>query len=369
MNRFLGRALSVVLIFLSATAYAQSELKIGVLFPLSGDAGSYGERGKNGIELAVDELNAKGGARGRRLRVIYEDSKADPRTGVAAMTKLANVDKVPAVIGDIVSAVTLAVAPIAERNKVVLLSPTASAPAVSHAGDYIFRIWPSDLAEGKEIAAFAIKTGFKRVGILYMQNDYGIGIKNVFVKTFSGAGGSVVLALGYKPDESDFRSYLGRLAEAKPDAIYLAGYFKDSALVLKQARELGIKTQFLGTTAVEDPKLIEIAGEAAEGLIYPLATGYDAESLDMDIQSFRKRYAERFKAEPDWVPAQAYDALKLIAYAVQKGGVTGPEIRKTLSVVKGYRGVTGDITFDENGDVAKPVTIKVVRQGKFEKYK
>jgi len=272
------------------------------------------------------------------------------------------------VIGDIVSSVTLAVAPIAEKNQVVLLAPTASAPAITNAGDFVFRIWPSDLAEGREIATFAAKAAFKRVGILYMQNDYGLSIKDVFTKTLTGAGGVVTVALGYKPDESDFRSYLGRLADGKPDAIYLVSYYKDGALALKQARELGITTQFLGTTAVEDPKLLEIAGTAAEGLIYPLATGYDAESSDPAVQSFRSRYLERYKTEPDWVPAQTYDALKLIAHAIEAGGVTGPAIQKALASVKGFHGVTGDITFDANGDVIKPVTIKIVKNGRFEKF-
>ncbi|MBI3372376.1 MAG: ABC transporter substrate-binding protein [Betaproteobacteria bacterium] len=373
-NKPASRLVAMLLVALSvlvgdARSAPQEELKIGVLFPLSGDAASYGARGKNGIELAAAELNAEGGVRGRKLRIIYEDSRAEPRAGVAAMTKLVSVDRVPVVIGDIVSAVTLAVAPIAEKRKVVLLSPTASAPAISDAGDYIFRIWPSDLAEGKEIATFAAKTGFKRISILFMQNDYGIGIKDIFTRVFTAADGKVLQVLGYKPDESDFRPYLNRIGETRPDAIYLVGYYKDSALVLKQARELGLNAKFLGTTAIEDPKLIEIAGESAEGLIYPLATGYDAQSSDTLVQSFRTKYIARYKVEPDWVPAQTYDALMLVAHAIRKGGVTGPNIQKILAGLKGYQGITGEITFDAKGDVVKPVTIKIVRAGKFEKLK
>lgn len=369
MKRLFSTLLLCALVLLSAQrATAESGLKIGVLFPLTGDAGSYGERGKHGIELAAEEVNAHGGVRGQQLGIVYEDSKADPRSGVDAMTKLTSIDKVPAVIGDIVSSVTLAVAPIAEKKQVVLLSPTASAPAITNAGDFVFRIWPSDLAEGREIATFAANAGFKRVGILYMQNDYGVSIRDVFTTALAGAGGVVTVTLGYKPDESDFRSYLGRLAGGTPDAIYVVGYYKDTALALKQARELGITIQFLGTTAAEDPKLIEIAGTAAEGLIYPLATGYDAESSDTAVQSFRARYLERYKTEPDWVPAQTYDALKLLAHAIETGGLAGPAIQRALASVRGFHGVTGDITFDANGDVVKPVTIKKVKNGRFEKF-
>jgi branched-chain amino acid transport system substrate-binding protein len=345
----------------------KNEVPIGVLFPMTGDAGSYGERGRNGVDLAVREINERGGIRGKKIRVIYEDSRADPKTGVSAMTKLATVDQVPVVIGDIVSAVTLAVAPTAESNKIVLLSPTSSAPAISQAGDYIFRTWPSDLAEGKAIATFAYESGFKNVGILYMQNEYGVAIQDIFTKTLTGLGGQVTQALGYKPDETDFRSYLSKLASTKPDAIYLVSYYKDGALALKQAKELGIQSQFLATTAIEDPKIFEVAGSAAEGVIYPLATGYDAQSTDEAIRQFRARYNEQYKAEPDWVPAQCYDAINLLAFVMEKAGFTGPEIQREMAQVKGYHGVTGEITFDENGDVTKPVTIKTIKNGGFQK--
>lgn len=374
MTRAYIRLLAYTLILLclswcSYSAFAQEgEVKVGVLFPLTGDAASYGERGKNGIALAVEEINAQGGIRGRKLRVIYEDSRAEPKTGVAAMMKLVTVDKVPVVIGDIVSAVTLPAAPIAESNKVVLLSPTASAPAITDAGDYVFRISPSDLAEGAKLATFGYQAGFRKVGVLYIQNDYGLGIKDVFTKTLTQLGGQITTALGYKSDESDFRPYLTKVAATKPDAIYIVSYYKDGALAMKQARELGIQTQFLATTAIEDSKVLEIAGTAAEGLIYPLSTGYDAESPEEAVQRFRTRYKERYTAEPDWAAALSYDAMMLVAHVMEKAGLSGPEIQQTMAQVKGYRGVTGDITFDEHGDVVKPVVMKVIKDGKFQKF-
>lgn len=362
--------LSLILaIFVFSPACKKSqEVTIGVLFPLTGDAAAYGERGKNGVNLAVDEINAQGGIKGRKLRVIYEDSQANPRVGVSAIQKLIAVDKVSCIIGDIVSATTLAIAPIVEKNKVALLSPTASAPAITKAGEYIFRIWPSDLAEGEKIAEFAYREEFKKISILYMQNDYGIAIKDIFSETITCVGGKVISALGYKPDETDFRGYLTRVVAQKPQAVYVAGYFKDSALILKQARELGIKIQFLGTTAIEDPKFLEIAGAGAEGIIYPVATGYDPKGGEKIVKHFTNSFKKRYGKEPGWVEAQAYDAVKVIAYAMEKGGIRGPEIQKAMTKIKGFKGVTGEITFDRYGDVIKPIQIKVVKEGKFQPY-
>lgn len=359
----------VVLFSCTKTHEEPNEVKIGAILPLTGDAASWGEAGKEGIELAVSEINSKGGINGRKLEIIYEDTQANPEKGASAMLKLATIDKVPAVVGDIVSATTLAAAPIAEKNKVVLLSPTASAPKITHAGKYIFRIWPSDLTEGTAIANFAAKDlGLKRVAILYIQNDYGIGLRDVFKKVFTQLGGKIIEAVAYKPDETNFRAHLTKIVKKSPEAIYLVSYYKDAALVLKQAKELKITTQFLGTTAVEEPKLIEIAGEAAEGLIYPISSGYDPKSQDKVVQEFNKRFKEKYGKAPGFVQAQCYDALKILAYVISKGNYTGEAIQKALEGLKDYHGVTGVISFDENGDVIKPTIIKTIKNGKFVLY-
>jgi len=345
------------------------EIKIGAILPLTGDAASWGDQGKKGIDLAAEEINSAGGIDGSRLVVIYEDTQATPRRAATAMQKLCTVDRVSAVIGDIVSATTLAVAPIAEQNRVLLLSPTASAPAISDVGDYIFRIWPSDIAEGTAIVEFAFQTlGLRRVAILYIENDYGVGLRRVFEKKFSGLGGTITAALGYKQDETDFRSYLTKIRGSAPEAIYLVSYYKDASLALRQARELGIRSEFLGTTALEDPHLISIAGRAADGVIYPMSTGYDPKSADTAVQDFKARFRARFGEDPGFVSAHAYDALKLIAFAMKISGTTGPEIRTGLLRVRDFHGATGTINFDSKGDVIKQTTIKEIRNGQFVHY-
>ncbi|HDZ20147.1 MAG TPA: hypothetical protein ENH80_00540 [Phycisphaerae bacterium] len=343
------------------------ELRIGVVFPLTGDAASYGEKGREAIDLAVSIVNAEGGCGGRPVRVIYEDSRADPKTGVSAIRKLISADHVPIVIGDIVSAVTLAAAPIAENNRVVLLSPTSSSPAITNAGHYIYRIWPSDLAEGRAIAKLALSRDYRRVSIFHMNNDYGTSIAQVFKKTFEAGGGSIPVMEAYQAEGTDYRSFLAKMKMDAPDALYIAGYFADTATIVRQLRELGLSTQVLGTTAVEDDKFLQLAGDAAEGVIYPLATGFDPASSDAQVQQFVKKFRSRYGHEPGWVEAQAYDAFMLICHVASRldEDVTGEALKKALDTMGSYKGVAGVIEFDENGDVVKPVVLKTVRNGVF----
>lgn len=352
--------------FAGCSEKSDQGLKVGVLFPLTGDAASYGEKGKRGIELALKRIKQKDAD--TKVTIIYEDSRAEAKTGVTAMRKLVDIDHVPVVIGDIVSAVTLPAAAVAEKNHVVLLSPTSSAPAITHAGEYIFRIWPSDLAEGKAIADFAISTGFRRAAILHLNNDYGLAIADIFKTTFKEKGGTIVLCEGYLKDNKDFRSLLTKVNQAKVETIYVAGYYADTARVLRQAHELGIESQFLGTTAIEDEKFLEIAGNAAEGIIYPLATGFDTQSDKPLVKEFVETFEKNYGYKPGWVEAQSYDALMLVntAAAPVAKQIIGEKIKRYLDSMGQYEGITGIIEFDKNGDVVKPVRFKTVKSDRFQ---
>jgi branched-chain amino acid transport system substrate-binding protein len=362
------------LLIATVTAYTQfgnqsptqsQEIKIGVLFPMTGDAASYGEKGKKAIELATEEINARGG---KKVIAVFEDSRAEPKTGVTAAQKLMTVDKVPVIVGDVVSSVTLAIAPTAEKSQVVVIAPTSSAPAITNAGQYIYRVWPSDLIEGTKIAELAAQKGFKNVAILHLNNDYGSAIAGIFQKTLAEKGGKVILNEGYLDKATDFRAVLTKVAGLKPDAIYVAGYFADTSRILKQARELGIKSQFLGTTAIEDPEFLKLAGNTAEGTIYPLATGYDPTIIKTpQVESFVNAYEKKYKTKPGWVEAHSYDAFMLAYQAANsvKEQATGTSIKSYFDTMKEYEGVTGKIVFDQNGDVLKPVVFKTIKGGKF----
>ena len=345
-----------------------AEFAIGAICPLTGDAAVYGAWFKKGLDLAVEEINAAGGINGIKVKIIYEDSRALPEDGVSAMSKLVNIQKVPVVIGAMASSVTLAVAPIAERTKTVLISPASSSPKITQAGDYIFRNWPSDLFEGREMADFAYsELGIKKIAILYINNDYGLGIKEVFEKHFERLGGEIIITERYEQGGTDFRTQLTKIKDRQPEAIYLPTMAKEAGLILKQAKEIGVKSRFLSIMGIEAPTMLEIAGDAAEGVIYSYP-GFDPDSPYDIVQEFQEKYKVKYGEKAEAFAAHAYDAMKIVALAIERGGYTPEGIKDALYKIKDFPGVAGLTTFDENGDVIKQVMIKIIKEGKFHIY-
>jgi len=217
------------------------------------------------------------------------------------------------------------------------------------------------------MAEYAAKRGFSRAAVLYMNNDYGSGIYNVFKNKFVTAQRQIILAESYLETNQDFRSVLSKIRTLGPDVLYVAGYYADTALIARQARELGIKAQILGTTAIEEQKFLDIAGDAAEGVVYHLATGYDIESPDLQVRRFVESFQRRFKESPGWIEAQAYDALGVVCKAAQSiaDNITGEKLKVAFDKLGTFKGVTGEFKFDQNGDVVKPTRLRIIRNGKF----
>ena len=342
-------------------------VKIGAILPLTGDAAKYGESAKEGIELAIEEINAEGGVKGHKIEIIYEDSQGLPTTGVSAFQKLITSNRVPAVIGGLFSSVTLAIAPIANREHVVVLSPTSSAPAITKAGDYIFRNCASDIFEGKIMAEAARKTlGLSKVAIIYINNDYGVGIKDVFKKEFTALGGKILAEEAFDQGATDFRTQITKVKQANPEAVYIIGY-RELGSLLKQAKELGLNVQFLSTVMFEDPEILKIAGTAAEGVIYS-ARAYNPKSKEPIVKKFVEKYEMKYHKEPDIFAALSYDAVLILAKAMEIGGFTADGIKGALYGIRDFQGVAGVTSFDENGDVVKPAVLKIVRNSKFVKF-
>jgi branched-chain amino acid transport system substrate-binding protein len=342
-----------------------SKIKIGVVLPLTGSASVWGENAKMGMEIALEEINSQGGIKGKKIELIFEDSQSDPAKAVAALQKLISIEKVPAVIGDIASSCVLAMAPIAEKAKVVLLSPGASNPDISKAGEYIFRNWQSDALEGEIDAKFAFKyLGYKRAAILYVNNAYGSGLKKVFEYSFNKLGGQILTSQSFDQGETDMRTQLNKIILVNPDVIYMPGYPTEMAIVLKQAKEMGIKKQFLSTQAFDDPKILELAKDAAEGVIFSVPKPPDPS--DPVVRNFRNKYKARFKREPGVCSDTGYDAVKIIAWAMERvKRITGPAIQHQLLKLKNFPGAAGVTTFDQNGDVIKEFIFKKVKNQKF----
>ncbi len=362
--------LIIVFVILFSCNNQQESIKIGVVIPMTGDAGSYGEKGERALTLLANSINNNGGINGKQIKLIIEDSKADPKTGVSAAQKLVSIDKVQAIVGDIVSSVTLPISPICEKNEVVLIAPTSSAPDITNAGEYIYRVWPSDLAEGAAAGNFSKENGYKNAVIFHINNDYGKSISEIFIQNYQTDSTAVLLNEQYEKDQSDFKSLIIKAKSKSPDVTYIPGYYADVAKILRQSKELGFENQFIGVTAIEDDEFLKIAGSASEGVIYPLASGFDINSNDKIVKEFIKNFKDHYGYNPGWVEAHCYDALLVIIEALKNTeNKTGSELKKYIDSKKEFNGVTGKIIFDSNGDVIKPVVYKKVENNKFVRLK
>jgi len=372
MRNGCGRMVAVVvglligLVLVSCHRQNQNVVRIGIALPLTGDSAAWGQQGRWGAEIAAQEINNSGGIQGEKLEIVFEDTQAIPRVAISAISKLISVDHVPAVVGDIVSQTSLAMVPIAEQHKVVLMVPTASAPALSGAGPFIFRVWPSDVVEGTFLANWTAENRINRVCVLHIATDYGLGLSEIFQKRFEALGGSVQSIQSYAQDETDFRPYLARIKTLAPQAVYMISYYKDGALILRQAQEIGLKVQFLGATAVESPELLKLAGNAADGLIYPTIADFDPSNPTPIQSAFIDHFRADFKTEPNWAATHVHDAVLVIADAMRTGAMSGDEIRQQIDHTPFFDGVTGRISFDRNGDVVgKKAVMKTVKDGSF----
>jgi branched-chain amino acid transport system substrate-binding protein len=337
-------------------------LSIGAILPLSGPSGQYGKWAQNGLELAREEINAEGGINGHPLEIIYEDDQATPRLAASAMQKLATVDKVPIVFGSWSSSSTLAEAPIAEQSHVVVISLGASSQ-IREAGDYIFRMFPDGRIFMRSLAPFAYKRlGLRRVAILYVNNDFGIDLAKSFRADFEAQGGTIVSEDGFKQGETDFRSLLTKARTAKPDGYFVPAY-TEIAQLLKQAKGLGIKSQFMAVATFDNPDILQVAGDSAEGVIYPYY--FDPASQASAVQQYQAKYEKHFGKQSEGFAALSYDGLKILALALRQCGSDANCVKRYLYDLKPYHGVTGTTEFDDKGDVVKPILMKTVDKGRF----
>jgi branched-chain amino acid transport system substrate-binding protein len=339
-------------------------IKIGAILPLSGKNATYGNEIKNAIDLAIEEINNSGGINGRKIEVIYEDDQADPKVGVNAMQKLVNIDKVPVVLGSWVSGVVVASAPIAEKAKVIVMAE-AIAPAITNAGDYIFRIQPSATYYSDKLMEVVInKLGLKKIAIIYINNEFGVALRDTLRSATQRLGGQIVAEESYMPGDSDFRSQLTKIKSAKPEALFIGGY-QEQINIIKQANELGLKTQFLAGPPFESQTTIQSLGNLAEGVIYPYH--FAVEKANPKTISYMEAYKKKFGVETGGFAPLMYDAVYIIANAMKKCE-TNTDCIKTELYNTNYNGVSGNITFDKNGDPIIPIIIKTVKNGKFVPY-
>lgn len=338
-------------------------IKIGFVGPLSGDCAAYGEPARNSTELITKQINAKGGINGRQVEIIYEDAKCDGKTAALAAQKLISVDGVKVIIGGLASGETLAMAPIAEQNKVLLISPGSSAPAISEAGDYIFRLAPSDVYSALKLAEVMSEKGYKKVALLSEQTDYAQGIGKAFVVDAKAKGIEVVYDQSFATETTDFKSFTTKINDSGAEAIFINPQTgATAARIAKALRTQGNKMQFYVFFMTGDDFIK--SGSSADGTIV-LDQGAIANQAVGD--KFFAEYKAAYK-EPTYplFAAISSDTTNILFNAITKVGYDATKIKDYLYKMPAYTGITGNLTLDKNGD---PVgnnlfVVKQVQNGK-----
>ena len=343
------------------------EILIGHFGSMTGSEATFGESTDNGIKLAVDELNAAGGIRGRKVKLITYDDKGDAREAGTAVTRLINKDNVVAIIGEVASGLSLAGAPVCQESSVPMVSPSSTNPKVTKIGDMIFRVCFIDPFQGSVCAKFAFendKIKATKAAILTDQaSPYSVGLQEEFEKAFVALGGTVVSKQTYQGGDQDFSAQLTSIRGSEPDVVFVPGYYTDVGNIALQARKLGLTKPLLGGDGWDSVKLGEIAGEAINGCFY--SNHYSQEDPRPRVQEFIKKYSERHQQTPDGLAALGYDAARIVFEAMSRTeSLDGPALAAELAKTKDFDGVTGKISIDAERNAVKPAVILEMKDGK-----
>lgn len=341
-------------------------IKLGGVFPITGDVPALGAAMENGAKLAIKEINEAGGVLDKQLEFIVEDDQNQAATAPNAITKLIEQDKVTAVIGTYASKCSIPMSAVAKEAQVVMITPSSTNEKVTlEGGEYVFRACFIDPYQGKVGAKFAVDSlGATKAAMLYdVGNDYCVGIASEFKSNFEAAGGTIVYEETYNAGESDFKAFLTEIKELGVDVLYLPDNYSTVGLIAKQARELGIECPFLGSDTWSDPGLIEVGGDAIEGAYFT-----DHVSLKSDneaVQKFVVAYKAEYNEEPSVFSVLSYDSVYLVAEAIKNVGNTDEaKIKDALAAID-MDCVSGHITFDENRNPIKSAVINKVENGEF----
>ncbi|MPL66512.1 Leu/Ile/Val-binding protein [bioreactor metagenome] len=340
-----------------------TEIKIGGISPLTGEAATFGQSTKNGMELAVEEWNAAGGVLGKQVKLIVEDDKGDPAEGAAVFSKLIEQDKVVAIVGGITSRVALAGAPIAQAAKVPMVTPTATNEKVTQVGDYIFRSCFIDPFQGSVMAKFAVQDlGILNAGVIFdLGNDYSKGLAETFSASLTSLGGQVLASEGYPSGATDFKAQLTKIVQAKPEAVYIPAYYNDVGLIAKQIRELGYEGKLLGCDGWDSSELVNIGGTAVDGGFF--TNHYSKDDTRPVVQDIVRKYSAKYGAPPDALAVLAYDGMNILLDAVKRAGKTNNEAIRDALKTADLACVGGQIRYDENRNPVKSVVIIEMKDG------
>lgn len=342
------------------------EILIGHYAAMSGAQATFGQSTDNGIKLAVEEINAAGGVKGKKLRVITYDDKGDTKESGAAVTRLITRDKVAAVLGQVASSLSLAGAPVCQEHGVPMITPSSTNPQVTQVGDKIFRVCFIDPFQGYVTAKYIrdLPTGaVSKVAILYDQaNAYSVGLAEEFGKAFIRLGGTITTRQTYSEGDQDFSAQLTAIRGTNPEMVFIPGYYSDVGNIALQARKLGITVPLFGGDGWTSPKLVEIGGQALEGCFF--SEHYSPEDPNPRIQEYIAKYKAKYGAVPDGLAALGYDAARLLADAMERApSLSGNDLAAAIAATKDFDGVTGTFSIDADRNAVKPAVILKITGG------
>lgn len=346
-------------------------IKIGANLELSGGVASYGQSASEGLQLALDEINKKGGVIGKKLELVKVDNKSDAAEATSAAIKLVSQDKVAAIIGAATSTNTLAQVQVAQDNKVPLLTPTGTNPTITNkdgkVNDFVFRTCFIDPFQGTVAANFATnELKVKKAAVLIdSSSDYAKGLATAFKKSFKKNGGEIIAEEAYVAKDTDFHAILTRIKAKNPEFIFLPGYYEEVGLILKQARELGMNIPVMGGDGWDSPKLVEIGGAAALNNTY-ITNHYSSGDSDAKVQEFVKAFKAKYNGKsPDAFTALGYDSGYFLADAIKRAKSSDSvKIKEAMAKTNGLQLVSGKVKLDKNHDPIKSAVILEYKDGK-----
>lgn len=340
------------------------EIVIAHAGPMTGDSAQFGDMKEKAIQLAIDEVNEKGGINGKKVVLLTGDDTGNPKEAPNVAQKFAQDDRVLAVIGHWNSSCTLAARGIYDAAGIPLLADSVNKALTDGTTPTAYRISLTDKAQAESLAKYAYeKLGKRRAAILYTANDFGTGLMNDFATAFEELGGEVVASETYFEGQSkDFSPQLTKIKGTNPDLMFIAGYYVETALIAQQSKELGLDVQMLGTEGISSEELIKLGGDAVEGIIF---AGFFHPDIEYPgTKEFVEAFRAKYNKDPDTYAALAYDSAKLIFAAIEENGESREGIMKFLDEVEDFPGVAGPISFDEENNVVRNIVVLTVKDGK-----
>lgn len=343
-------------------------VKFGFLGALTGPVSNYGIPGKKGMEMAIDELNKKGGILGKRVVGIYEDNKGESSEIANIAQKYIARDKVNAMIGDPCTGLTKVAAEIAQKNNVVIFSAGATGTGVVEYGDCVFRNTLLDQFAVPAVVDWMINSkGWKNFAIITsLNNGYSTALTPVFKKAINEKGGKIIIEESINDGDTDFSAQITKIKKAKPDVLVFTGYYQEAALIMREAQKQGLNITMVGGDGLYGQDLAKLGGSAVEEKVI-FYCGFSSDQPSPETAKFIKDYRARYNEDPDMFAAQYYDAVMIIAKAMNEAKSTDPAVfKKTLAKTKNYPGVSGITTFREDREPIKsPVCLITIKNGKF----